>query len=196
MGSTSRDQVPTQIRTSRLTLRRWQPTDADAFAEMNADPRVCEHLPATLTRYESDDLLDRIELQFSEHGLGLWLVERATDCEFLGFTGLSIPRFTAPFMPAVEIGWRLASRHWGQGFATEAARAALADGFERLELREIVSFTTPANERSRSVMRRIGMQHDSSDDFMHPHLPEGHPLRPHVLYRIRSGIGAATPAPA
>jgi ribosomal-protein-alanine N-acetyltransferase len=115
----------------------------------------------------------------------LWALERVEDGAFLGFTGLSRPSFEAHFTPAVEVGWRLARHAWGHGFATEAARAALRFGFETVGLEEIVSFTVPANVRSRAVMERIGMHHDPSDDFDHPKLPAGHPLRAHVLYRLR-----------
>ena len=142
-----------------------------------------EHFPATLSREDSDALAERIEAGFDEHGFGLWAVE--ADGEFIGFTGLSVPRFTAPFTPCVEIGWRLARSAWGRGYATEAARASLEDGFGRAGLTEVISFTAVQNVRSQAVMGRLGMTHDPADDFDHPALPAGHPLRRHVLYRIR-----------
>jgi len=175
--------VADSIRTERLVLRRWREEDKEPFAALNADPVVMEHFPATLTREESDALVERIEAGFDEHGFGWWAVE--ADGEFIGFTGLSVPRFTAHFTPCVEIGWRLARSAWGRGFATEAARASLEDGFGRAGLIEVVSFTAVPNVRSQAVMRRLGMTHDPAEDFDHPALPEGHPLRRHVLYRIR-----------
>ncbi|MEU8171437.1 GNAT family N-acetyltransferase [Microbispora hainanensis] len=171
------------IRTERLVLRRWREDDKEPFAALNADPVVMEHFPATLSREESDALAERIEAGFDEHGFGLWAVE--ADGEFIGFTGLSVPRFTAPFTPCVEIGWRLARSAWGRGYATEAARASLEDGFGRAGLTEVVSFTAVPNVRSQAVMRRLGMTRDPAEDFDHPALPAGHPLRRHVLYRIR-----------
>jgi RimJ/RimL family protein N-acetyltransferase len=174
------------MRTSRLLLRRWRDDDRLPFAEMNADPAVMEHFPGRLTAAESDALADRIEAGFDERGYGLWAVEVIDGPPFVGFVGLAPVLFEAGFTPAVEVGWRLARPHWGQGYATEAARAALAFGFDDLGLAEIVSFTVPGNVRSRAVMERLGMRHDPGGDFDHPRIPEGHPLRRHVLYRLRS----------
>jgi RimJ/RimL family protein N-acetyltransferase len=173
-----------ELRTDHLLLRRWVTADREPFAALNADARVMEHFPSVLTREESDGRVDRIEAHFAEHGFGLWAVEIPGVAPFAGFVGLSIPQFEAHFTPCVEIGWRLAAPYWGRGYATEAARAALAFGFEELELDEIVSFTVPENVRSRRVMERIGMRHDPAGDFDHPLLPEGHRIRRHVLYRI------------
>jgi RimJ/RimL family protein N-acetyltransferase len=173
-----------QIRTARLLLRRWRQADRELFARLNADPLVMEQFPAVLNREESDAMANRIESQFNEVGYGLWAVEALDQAPFIGFVGLSVPNFQAHFTPAVEVGWRLDRPYWGNGFATEAARAALADGFSRAGLTEIVSFTAPANERSIRVMERLGMTHDPADDFEHPRLPEGHRLRRHVLYRL------------
>jgi RimJ/RimL family protein N-acetyltransferase len=143
-----------------------------------------EYFPAVLSREQSDALAAAIEAHFDEHGFGLWAVEIPTIARFAGFVGLAERRFEAPFTPCVEIGWRLAAAHWGRGYATEAARAVLAFGFQTLGLDEIVSFTVPGNRRSRRVMERIGMVRDPADDFDHPAMPEGHPLRRHVLYRM------------
>jgi RimJ/RimL family protein N-acetyltransferase len=176
--------TPSVLRTDRLRLRRWLESDFAHFAAVNADPRVTEFLPALMTREESDALVMRIEAHFEQHGFGLWAVELRETGAFAGFIGLAIPRFEAHFTPCVEIGWRLAAQYWGHGYATEGARAALKFGFEELGLGEIVSFTVPGNLRSRRVMEKIGMTHDPADDFDHPMLPEGHPLRRHVLYRI------------
>ena len=186
MRRAPRSPLPRELRTDRLLLRRWLPADREPFAALNADPEVAEFLPAALTGGASDALAARIQAHFEAHGFGLWAVEAPGVAPFLGFTGLSIPGFQAPFTPCVEIGWRLAARFWGRGYATEAARAALAFGFESLRLPEIVSFTVPGNLRSQRVMEKIGMRRDPDDDFDHPALPEGHPLRRHVLYRVRA----------
>jgi RimJ/RimL family protein N-acetyltransferase len=180
-------QMPTkaELRTARLVLRRWRAEDRGPFAALNADPAVMEYFPARLSRAESDAGVDRIEAHFAKHGFGLWAVGIPGATPFAGFIGLSIPSFQTHFTPCVEIGWRLARDQWGKGYATEGARAVLAFGFEELKLEEIVSFTTADNLRSRRVMERIGMSHSPADDFDHPGLPEGHPLRRHVLYRIR-----------
>jgi RimJ/RimL family protein N-acetyltransferase len=146
-----------------------------------------EHFPRPLTREESDAFIDRMEKHFGDHGFSMWAVEVFSTGSFAGFVGLLVPRFRAHFTPAVEAGWRLAREHWGRGYASEAARAALAFGFDELQLEEIVSFTVPDNVRSRRVMERLGMTHDASDDFEHPGIPAGHRLRPHVLYRLSRG---------
>ncbi len=185
--------LPHTLRTSRLLLRAWQEEDLPPFAALNADPQVMEFFPRPLDRTESDALAARIRSQFALSGFGLWAVEVCGVAPFIGFVGLSVPSFEAHFTPCVEIGWRLAREYWGRGYATEAARAALDFGFDRLEMEEIVSFTVPANRRSRSVMERIGMTHSPADDFENPRIPQGHPLRYHVLYRKarspRSNLG-------
>ena len=174
------------LTTARLRLRDWRDSDLPAFARLNADPQVMVFMPKILSREESDASIGRIREHFDRHGFGLWAVEVINGAEFIGFTGLSIPRFTASFTPCVEVGWRLATEHWGRGYATEAAGACLGFGFSQLGLPEIVSFTTVANLRSRRVMERLGMTRDPADDFEHPSLPAGHPLRPHLLYRAAS----------
>jgi RimJ/RimL family protein N-acetyltransferase len=176
--------APRELQTDRLRLRRWISSDRVPFAAMNADPRVMEYLPGPLSEEESDALTARIENHFEQYGFGLWVVEICNVASFAGFLGLLVPRFATHFTPCVEIGWRLSAEHWGHGYATEGARAALAFGFEVLGLEEIVSFTVPENRRSRRVMERIGMTYNPADDFDHPLLPEGHPLRRHVLYKI------------
>ena len=171
------------LTTARLRLRDWRDSDLPLFARLNADPLVMAFMAKCLSREESDASVGRIREHFDRQGFGLWAVENIDGAEFIGFTGLSIPRFTASFTPCVEVGWRFAADQWGRGYATEAARACLAFGFDQLGLPEIVSFTTAANFRSRRVMERIGMTRDAANDFEHPSLPAGHPLRPHVLYR-------------
>jgi RimJ/RimL family protein N-acetyltransferase len=143
-----------------------------------------EHFPATLSREESDALVSGIEARFAEREFGLWAVEVVGVTSFAGFVGLTVPRFSAPFTPCVEVGWRLAAEHWGHGYATEGGRAALTFGFDVLGLSEIVAFTVPENVRSRRVMEKLGMTRDPNDDFDHPVLPAGHRLSRHVLYRI------------
>lgn len=174
----------TTLRTDRLILRPWREDDFIPFAAMSADPKVMEHFPSTLTRAESDAVAQRLKAHIDTHGFGFWALGVPDVAPFIGFAGLLHVSFEAPFTPAVEIGWRLAPQYWGAGYASEAARAALAHGFGPLGLSEIVSFTIPANARSQAVMRRIGMTRDEQGDFEHPRVPEGHPMRRHVLYRI------------
>lgn len=176
--------TPPVLITDRLRLRRWSDADRAPFAELNADPVVMEHFPSTLTTEQSNAFVDRIETTFDEQGLGLWVVEVAATASFAGYAGLWPATFEAHFTPATEIGWRFAKEFWGNGYATEAARAVLDDGFARLGLEEIVSFTATTNRPSWRVMERIGMQHDPADDFDHPALGAGHRLERHVMYRI------------
>lgn len=176
--------MPDSIQTERLLLRHWRDSDRSPFQQMNADPRVMEFFPEPLTPEASDALFGRIQAHFNRHGFGPFAIELAETGAFLGFVGLFVPEFDAHFTPAVEIGWRLAFEGWGKGLATEGARATLDYGFKTLGLEQVVSFTVPANQRSRRVMEKLGMTHDPQDDFDHPKLPEGHPLRRHVLYRI------------
>lgn len=177
-----------RLRTDRLVLRRWRPADLRPFAVLNADPVVMEHFPSTLDRAASDALAAAADASFDRRGFGLWAVEVAATGTFVGFTGLAVPRFEAKFTPTVEVGWRLARSAWGHGYATEAATATLDDAFDRVGLGEVVSFTSVPNVRSQAVMRRLGMTHDAADDFDHPNLPAGHPLRRHLLYRIEAAV--------
>ena len=178
------------LSTDRLLLRSWRESDLEPFAALNADPAVMEYFPEPLDRSESDAMVARIMDHFDTHGFGFWAVEAPNVAELIGMVGLAISRFETHFTPCVEIGWRLARAHWGKGYATEAARASLRHGFERLGLDEIVSFTVPQNVRSRAVMEKIGMTRSPADDFDHPSVPEGHRLRRHVLYRIRRTASA------
>lgn len=172
------------LETDRLILRRWLPADRSPFARINADPAVMEFFPAPLTVAESDAMIDRIEAHFEQHGFGLYAAEPKDSGDFIGYVGLNIPAFEAHFTPCVEIGWRLASSHWGRGLATEGARAVVRHAFHLLQLPALVSFTVPANLRSVRVMQNLGMTRDPDEDFDHPRLPEGHRLRRHVLYRL------------
>jgi RimJ/RimL family protein N-acetyltransferase len=175
------------LRTPRLVLRPLRDDDRAPLAALNGDARVMEHLPSVMTRAESDAMFERLRAAVAERGFGAWAVEAPGDAAFTGLLLLAVPRFEAPFQPCVEIGWRFAAVNWGKGYAVEAARAALAYAFDTLELPEIVSFTVPANLRSRRVMERLGMRHDEAGDFDHPSFPPGHRLSRHVLYRIRRG---------
>jgi RimJ/RimL family protein N-acetyltransferase len=175
------------IRTTRLLLRHWRAEDREPFAAMNADPRVMKFFPATLTREESDRGVDWIEAGIASRGWGLYAAELAETKKFIGFIGLSVPEFEAHFTPAVEIGWRLAAPYWNRGLASEGATAVIRHAFDILKLSALVSFTTETNLPSRRVMEKIGMTHDPADNFDHPKLPAGHPLRRHVLYRLAGG---------
>lgn len=174
-----------ELITPRLLLRRWRPEDREPYARLSADPRVMEFFPAPLSREESDEQIERFERHFDEHGFGMWAVERRDSPGCIGRIGLLMATFPAPFTPCVEIGWVLAAEHWGLGLAAEGAREVLRHGFTALAFDEIFSWTAVANARSRRVMETIGLRHDSAGDFEHPKLPEGHPLRRHVLYRAR-----------
>jgi ribosomal-protein-alanine N-acetyltransferase len=182
------------LETDRLILRRWRESDREPFRALNADLRVMEFFPALLTATETDQAIVRVEKHFEQHGFGLYAAEVRETGAFIGYVGLSIPGFDAPFMPAVEIGWRLAFQSWGRGFATEGARAVVGHAFNTLRLPSVVSFTVPANLRSRRVMEKLGMTRDANEDFDHPNLPAGHPLRRHVLYRLNSSGRGLTSA--
>jgi ribosomal-protein-alanine N-acetyltransferase len=176
--------TPLTLRTPRLLLRPWRDGDVAAFAAMFDDPAVMAFLSPVTGRAAIEAMVGRIRRHFADHGFGWWAAEVPEVAPFIGFIGLSHISFEAPFTPAVEVGWRLAGAHWGRGYATEGARAALEAGFTRLDLCEIVSITVPANMRSRRVMERIGMTRDEAGDFDHPRLAPGDPLRRHLLYRI------------
>lgn len=175
------------IITDRLILRSWKEEDLEPFAKMNADPQVMECYPSTLSTEESNQMLKRMQAKIEVNGWGLWAVSAPGVADLIGYIGLNAvdSTFPADFNTAIEIGWRLGLEHWGRGFATEGAKATLKYGFKVLHLEEIVSFTATQNKRSRAVMERIGMHRDPKDDFDHPRLPEGHPLRRHVLYRLK-----------
>ncbi len=174
----------TDLMTARLRLRQWTAADLGPFAALNADPVVMELMGRCLTRAESDAFLRKAEAEIAQRGWGVWAAEVRAGWEFIGCVGLAVPSFEAHFTPCVELHWQLKRVSWGRGYATEGARACLRFAFELLLLPEVVAFTAPANARSRAVMERLGMHHDSAGDFDHPRLPAGHPLRRHVLYRL------------
>jgi len=180
-----------ELTTSRLRLRPWRSEDIEPFAALNADPRVRQFFPSLQTHQESAESMDYIRDHFRRRDFGLWAAEVIGGAPFIGFIGLSVPSFDAPFMPCVELGYRLAFEHWGHGYATEGSRAAIAFGFTTVGLPEIVAMTTVGNERSRRVMERLGMTRTPADDFDHPNIAAGHPLRRHVLYRLTAGEWAA-----
>lgn len=177
--------APQALRTPRTLLRDWRDDDLPAWCAMNADAQVRRYFPALLDRDAALAEAGRIRAAMAQRGWGLWALEIPGEQAFAGFVGLHVTTIAAPFVPCVELGWRLAPAAWGRGFATEAAQAAVHFGFERLGVDELVAFTTTGNLPSRRVMARLGMHHDPADDFAHPSVEPGHPLRPHVLYRLR-----------
>jgi RimJ/RimL family protein N-acetyltransferase len=181
-----------ELTTARLRLRDWRDADLEPFAAMNADPRVMTFFPSVLSRAESDAAAARIRARIGRRGFGFWPVELRAHggAPFIGVVGLSVVELAVPFVPCVEVGWRLLSSYWGRGYATEAARAAMSFGFGPAGLDEIVSFTAALNAPSQRVMQRLGMRRTPDDDFLHPLISAGHPLQPHVVYRqSRAGWG-------
>jgi RimJ/RimL family protein N-acetyltransferase len=172
------------IATDRLILRNWRDEDRPAFFEMNADPKVMRFFERIRNRAEADAVFDRLAGEIDRNGYGFWAMELRKTGEVIGFTGLRDIDFDASFTPSVEIGWRLLTRHWSKGYATEAARASLAHGFEHMELAEIVSFAVTENWPSRRVMERIGMRREPEHDFDHPDITPGSPLARHAFYRL------------
>jgi RimJ/RimL family protein N-acetyltransferase len=172
------------IETPRLILRGWRADDLDPWVAMNADPEVMRFFPAIQTAEESQAMMARNQAHIDQHGFGLWAVERREDGAFLGFTGLAVLKDANPLFPGVEAGWRMATHAWGQGYASEAATAAIQDGFTRCGLARIVAFTAVPNLASQAVMRRIGMTRRKDLDFDHPALPKGHVLERHVVWDI------------
>lgn len=181
-----------RLATARLLLRRWEPSDLGPFADLNADPEVMRYIRDPITRAQSDSFVRQIEDQFETYGFGLWALEVRETGTFVGFTGLARQTFEAPFNPSVEVGWRLARDAWGQGYATEAARASVEFAFEVLQLDEVVSITTTSNVRSRAVMRRLGMTREPADDFEQQHKRVEDPLRHAVLHRLSRQRWAAS----
>lgn len=177
------------LTTERLILRTWQDSDLALMAAISSDPKVMEYFPATQDLTATRALIDHIHRHEKQFGYALHAVETKLTHEFIGFVGLNqpsfvIPGFVAKGEPVVEIGWRLAAKHWGRGYATEAASAVLHHAFTGLQLPEIISFTAAINFKSRRVMEKIGLHHDAADDFNHPALDETSPLKKHVLYRL------------
>jgi len=172
-----------ELITQRLLLRQWQDKDLPELARLNADPLVMKFYPNTLSTQKSNAIAEKLKALISDRGWGFWAVETLDDNIFIGFVGLHEPVYELPVNPCIEIGWRLAREHWGNGYATEAASASIKFGFEKLDLSEIYSFTSVANIKSRKVMERLKMT-DQKMNFKHPMIPEGSPLREHVLYKL------------
>lgn len=170
-------------KTKRLILRPWREEDKDVFAKINTDPRVKEFFPELQTQTQSDNLVDKWSQQLAEDGYAFWAVDRIDRNEFIGFVGLSRFEAELPFCPCIEIGWRIAFEHWGNGFATEAASECLTLGLHKFGMKEIVSFTTLANVRSRRVMEKIGMT-DTGANFLHPFVDSNSGMQEHCLYRV------------
>lgn len=189
----ARGRPPLERRTERLIVRPFRESDRDSFAQMNADRRVMQYFPSTLTRSQSDALMDAVLGHFETRGFGPWALQLPQVGGCIGAAGLAVPSFDSHFTPCVEIAWRLAVEHWGHGYAQEAARAALHTAFVHLELEQVVAFTAAENQRSRRVMERLGMRRDPSEDFEHPNVPAGHPLRRHVLYRLDATTWRSSP---
>ena len=180
-----------EIRTQRVLLRNWKPSDLIPFAELNSDPRVTAFLRGPMSREESDAMVDRLQAHIHEHGFGFLALEIPGRTPFAGFVGLARAEFESDFTPCIQIAWRLLPAHWGHGYATEAARACLDHAFGPLGEKDVVSFAWENNHRSRKVMERLNMTHDPAEDFLHPRLAPEHPLRRHVLYRLRAADHSA-----
>lgn len=174
------------LETERVRLRPWCDADIEPFSAFNADAEAMRYFPWTYNRAESEASMDRFRAHFAEHGWGPWVVEVPGETSFAGVVGLSTIQFEAHFTPAVELGLRIQPALQGRGFATEAARASVAFGFQRAGLKEIVAMCTPDNRASRRVMEKLGMTRDPADDFDHPAVGASHPMRRVVLYRLRA----------
>ncbi|MCM1992160.1 GNAT family N-acetyltransferase [Oceanirhabdus seepicola] len=170
------------IKTDRLGLRKWETEDLVPFAEMNSNPKIMEFFPNTLNKEESDAFANRIISHFNTNEFGLYAVDELSSGEFIGFIGLSIPTFESNFTPCVEIGWRIAHKHWGKGYAPEGANACIKYAFETLNIPEIVSFTATINHKSIRVMEKVGMHYYGT--FNHPKVDINSVLCEHVLYKI------------
>ena len=173
------------LETDRLLLRTWDDHDLQPMLAINQDPKVMEYFPELQNLEATKKLIIRINNHFEKYGYTVYATERKDSSECIGFIGLFTPEFESHFTPTTEIGWRLSSKHWGQGFATEGAQAVLDYAFKELKIPEIVSFTAAGNAKSIRVMEKIGLQHNENDDFDHPKLDDDSPLKRHVLYRLR-----------
>jgi len=173
------------IRTDRLLLRSWKDSDLDYFIQMNKDSEVMKYFPNKLSAAKSREFIKKIKNHFSDHNFGLWAVELLKTGEFIGFIGFKKANFRAEFTPCIEIGWRLGSKYWKKGYATEGAAKCLEYGFESLNFKEVYSFTAKINKASIRVMQKIAMQKEK--EFDHPALDNSSPLRRHVLYKITKG---------
>lgn len=176
--------MTTIIETERLILRTWKKEDADPYFQINQNPKIIEFIRGPITMEQVNDFISAVNRQSDKHGYTLWAVELKETGELMGFIGLNYIDWESHFTPAVEVGWRLGSQFWGKGYATEGAKASLDYGFKQCGLKEIVSFTVPANIRSIRVMEKIGLKRDVNGDFAHPKLAADHLLSQHILYRL------------
>ncbi len=172
------------LETERLILRTWIDSDLQPMFEINQDPIVMEYFLGLQDLETTKNLITKVNNHFDQHGYSLYACVKKDSREFVGFIGLLIADFNAHFTPATEISWRLSSKHWAQGLATEGAKAVLNYAFRKLQITEIVSFTAMDNAKSIKVMQKIGLQHNADDDFDHPKLDDNSPLQRHVLYRL------------
>ncbi len=172
-----------ELQTDRLLLRPWRSEDFPLFAQMNADPEVMAYYPSVLNNDESNALAHKFSSLLLNQSWGFWAVEHMDRSEFIGFVGLHKPQYHLPVSPCIEIGWRLAKEYWGNGYATEAAFASLYFAFEQLNLAQVYAFTPVANQKSWSVMQRLGME-NTQNNFKHPMIPKHHTLAEHLLYKI------------
>lgn len=177
--------APLELRTARTLLRQWKESDLPAWCAMNADARVRRHFAATLDFEQATQEAARIRAAIAQRGWGMWALELPGGLPFAGTVGLHVTTIDAPFVPTVELGWRLVPEAWGRGLATEAAQAAVHFAFEHLGLDEVTAYTAADNLPSQAVMQRLGMTRSPDDDFDHPSLEPGHPLRRHRLFRLR-----------
>ncbi len=174
------------LTTDRLILRPWVDADREPFAAINADAEVMRYFPSVQTRQTSDATVDRQMKAQADVGYCFWAAEMRDSGQFIGFIGIQdVPDYYG-VGDGIEIGWRLAASTWGKGLAPEGAQACLAYAFSRLQAPEVVAFTATLNKSSMRVMEKIGMTRDVAGDFDHPMIEEGHPIRPHVLYRIKA----------
>jgi RimJ/RimL family protein N-acetyltransferase len=175
---------PLELRTKRTLLRQWKDSDLPDWVAMNADADVRRYFPTRLSEEEALGEVGRMRAAIAQRGWGMWALEIPGQLQVAGTVGLHVTTIDAHFVPCVELGWRLKREAWGQGYATEAAQAAAEFAFRDLGLDEIVAFTTVTNAPSQRVMQRLGMHRDPSDDFDHPRIEAGHPMRPHLLFRL------------
>lgn len=178
--------VAPKLQTKRLLLRQWKNEDLSLFAEMNSDKRVMKYFPSLLSKQESEEFAQNIQVELREKQYGLWAIELKEHTSFIGFVGLHYQDFLAHFTPCIEIGWRLAYEFWRKGYAFEAASKVIDYAFQSLHLKEIVSFTARTNQPSRNLMEKLGMRRNAADDFYHTKIPKDHPLSLHVLYKLQN----------
>jgi len=176
-----------RLETDRLVLRSWTEDDRAPFAALNSDPDVMRYFPSLQSLEVSNASVDKRMKHDSEHGVCFWAADLRDTGEFTGFVGMEYVTEDIPGKGALEIGWRIGKDHWGKGLAPEGARACLAYAFGPLKAPEVVSFTSENNLASQRVMEKIGMMREPENDFHHPAVPDGHPIKPHVLYRIKAG---------